>query len=181
MTTFSETAQTEQNQDINLVNKTTSNSDFSRPSPLPPILSGLNDALGIMAASVNAELTQIIHQLADKSSDSDNKKIHDSLLSAKMGLKEIISMIGVFDEALAMIAKSLPQAPYEPSLFDNAFNMLARANGTLGVLCHLFSDSNSDQVDDNDLYYAIDSIMECVSNIAIDVSDFHNTQENQQA
>lgn len=174
------TLETNQNQDINS-NQADLKPDFSRPSPIPPILTGLNDALGIMAASVNAELAQIAQQLANKSSDPDNKKIHDSLLSAKTGLKEIMAIIGGFDEALVMIAKSLPQAPYEPSLFDNAFNRVARTNGTLGVLCHLFSDSNGDQVDENDLYYAIDSVMQNIANIAIDVGDFYSTSENRQA
>jgi hypothetical protein len=157
-------------------------SDFSRPSPLPPILNGLNEALSLMVASVNAELTQIVSQLTDKSSGhSDNKKIHDSLLSANNGLKEIMSIISVFDEALAIIAKRFQKEPYKPSLFDNTLDMVARAKGTLGLLCNLFSNSNSDQVDDNDLYYAIDSVMQNIANIAIDVGDFHNTSENQQA
>lgn len=182
MTTL-ETTKTNQNQDINSANQANLKPEYNRPSPMPPILSGLNDAFGIMAASVNAELTQIVQQLTDKNSGhSDNKKIHDSLLSAKSGLKEIMAIISGFDEALATIAKSLPQAPYEPSLLDPAFNRVARANGTLGVLCHLFSDSNnSEQVDDNDLYYAIDSVMQNIADITIDVGDFHKNLENYQA
>lgn len=168
--------QTEQSQASNSkINKATLKPDINKRLPFSPLLNGLNDTISLMACVVHADLTHFLHQFEEKNGcRSDSEKNYDSLMSAQKGIKEIMVIIGGFDEALAVISKQLPQAHYEPSLFDDVFSMLARANGVLALIYHVLNDSDSDRTDSDCIYYAIESVIQITT-------DIRKAAENHQA